>query len=208
MYAPCSGAAAATSTAQEPTAIVPQTTQLREPGAVAGPSDATKKIGPPLDDSQMKMKATAEIARSQASDAAVQPCEPAAAEKPSTKPGAVAVQGPSGALSIADESESLTGDMSDADLMATAATTYGTEGTDNVFAAELVEDELDDVERQNILNEVRLAAEAGVRQEFKASAVAAEVVDKSELEDTVGNRRCRIIAVLEFVVVIAAAADS
>jgi hypothetical protein len=51
---------------------------------------------------------------------------------------------------------------------------------------------------------VRLAAEAVVRQEFIATAVAAEVVDKSELEDTVRNRRCRIIAVLAIVVFIAA----
>jgi hypothetical protein len=104
--------------------------------------------------------------------------------------------------------ESPTGDEPDADLtvtvMITATATNGAEGVDNIFAAELVEDELDDVERQSIMDKARLAAEAGVRSEMMATAVAAEVVDKSELEDTSGKRRCCLIAVVALVVIVAA----
>jgi hypothetical protein len=114
----------------------------------------------------------------------------------------------SGALSEYGELESSTGEMGGADLtatvMITATATNGAEGVGNVFAAELVEDELDDVERQSIMKKARLAAEAGVRSEMMATAVAAEVVDKSELEGTSGKRRCLQFSLLALAVIAAA----
>jgi hypothetical protein len=76
----------------------------------------------------------------------------------------------------------------------------------NIAAAESVLDEpRDDIERQDIIRQVQLVAEADLHQQMMPTVVAADGVDKLELEDTPGKKRWYIIIVMLALIIIVAA---
>jgi Leucine-rich repeat (LRR) protein len=75
----------------------------------------------------------------------------------------------------------------------------------NIYAGELVLNEpIDDIERQHIIKRAQLAVKADAHQQMMATSVAAEVVDTSESEDTQGKKRWYIIALLALIVIVGA----